>query len=112
AEQIMRQPSVHNSETPVTVSSERSLPEEEEDEEGLLQAKRDSHGPTTLENSLLRAQGGGRALPETERAFFEAQLGHDFQHVRIHSDNSAARAAHTISAEAFTYGRDIFFCSK
>jgi Domain of unknown function (DUF4157)/Lysine-specific metallo-endopeptidase len=95
AEQIMRQPVA-----------------EEEEEQGLLQAQRDSDRPTTFQTSSLPAQSGGHALPATERAFFETQLGHDFQYVRIHSDDSAAHAAHEIRAEAFTYGRDIFFGSS
>jgi Domain of unknown function (DUF4157) len=97
AEQIMRLPSAHN--------SERRPVAEEEAEEGLLQTRRDSNQPITFPSSLLSAQSGGHALPQTERAFFEAQLGHDFQQVRIHNDDRAAHAAKEIRAEAFIYGR-------
>lgn len=69
AEQIMRLPSAHNSETPVTVSSERLANRKCSscEQEPTLQQE---------EPKLLRAQSGGHALPETERAFFEARTLH------------------------------------
>ena len=53
--------------------------------------------------------GGGRALPENERAFFQARLGYSFRDVRIHTGAEAAFAARRINARAFTLGRDIVF---
>ena len=53
-------------------------------------------------------QGRG-TLSADERAFYEPRFGHDFSRVRIHDDVRAARMADAMGAEAFTYGRDIFF---
>ncbi len=53
--------------------------------------------------------GGGAPLPEAERTFFEARLGADFADVRVHSDGRAAQAARSVSARAFTLGRDVVF---
>jgi len=43
------------------------------------------------------------------RAFMEERFGVDFSNVRIHADSEAARMARALNAEAFTYGRDIYF---
>ena len=43
------------------------------------------------------------------RAPFEAQLGHDFAHVRIHSDGALASAADAVNARALTFGNHIIF---
>ncbi|MES2639509.1 MAG: DUF4157 domain-containing protein, partial [Myxococcota bacterium] len=53
--------------------------------------------------------GTGNALPDGVRARMEAAFGHDFEHVRIHSDAPAAHAAAAIDAYAFTVGSDIYF---
>jgi len=53
----------------------------------------------------------GRPLPESVRAFFEPRFGRDFSHVRVHSDDRAARSAGAINAQAFTTGRNIVFGS-
>jgi len=53
--------------------------------------------------------GGGQALPEPDRHFFESRLGHSLGDVRIHTDAQAARTAKSLSAQAFTHGRDVYF---
>lgn len=50
---------------------------------------------------------GGQPLPSSERAFFESRFGHRFEHVSIHTDGWAARAAAAVDAQAFTVGRHI-----
>lgn len=50
-------------------------------------------------------------LSSQERSFFEPRFGHDFSQVRIHADANSARMADSMDAEAFTYGRDIYFGS-
>ena len=55
------------------------------------------------------ANGAGRPLAPAERASFEAQLGHDFSGVRVHTDAAAGAAAERASANAFTRGNDIVF---
>ena len=57
----------------------------------------------------LRRIGGGHALPDAVRRAMERELGASLERVRIHTDSVAAEAAHTVRAEAFTVGEDIFF---
>jgi hypothetical protein len=64
-----------------------------------------------LEGSLdatLGGSGAGRPLPAAERAFFEPRFGRDLGQVRLHDDGPSAAAAGSISAQAFTLGRDIY----
>jgi Domain of unknown function (DUF4157) len=49
----------------------------------------------------------GRPLDAETRNFMEPRFGHDFSHVRIHSDACAASAAGAVNAFAFTVGDDI-----
>src|SRR5579871_276635 len=57
---------------------------------------------------LLRAvSGGGRALPDGERAFFERRLGRDLSSVRVHDDAAAADSAQAMGARAYTVGSDV-----
>lgn len=49
----------------------------------------------------------GRALDSTTRAFFEQRFDFDFSHVRIHTDQSAARATQGLGVPAFTVGQHI-----
>jgi hypothetical protein len=57
------------------------------------------------------ARTGGTTLPRRVRQRMEEDLGHGFGEVRVHADESAARAARVLGARAFTVGRDIFFAS-
>ena len=52
---------------------------------------------------------GGTPLPEAVRVRMERAFGHDFSHVRIHTDGGAAQAADDLHAMAFAIGRDIYF---
>lgn len=54
---------------------------------------------------------GGRPLPRPERSYFGPRFGRDFDDVRIHTGDRAARAADDIGARAFTYGRHVVFNS-
>jgi hypothetical protein len=51
----------------------------------------------------------GQALPDAVRVRMERAFGHDFSHVRIHTDGGAASAADALHAVAFAIGRDIYF---
>ena len=53
----------------------------------------------------------GNHLPESTRNFFEPRFGYDFSQVRVHTSASAAEAASSVNARAFTLGRDIVFGS-
>ena len=65
-----------------------------------------------LDTQTADARIGSRAgspLPEAVRARMERAFGHDFGHVRIHTDGGAAQAADALHAMAFAIGRDIYF---
>lgn len=51
----------------------------------------------------------GRPLPNSVRSFFEPRLQTDLSPVRIHTDQRAVEAAHSIQARAFTLGNHIWF---
>jgi outer membrane protein OmpA-like peptidoglycan-associated protein len=55
------------------------------------------------------ARSPGRALAPAVRELMEPRFGHDFGHVRIHTDAAAGRAARAVGARAYTVGRDVVF---
>lgn len=54
-------------------------------------------------------QGSGSSLDSTTRGFFEARLGVDLGHVRIHTGPAAEASSTAVQAHAFTVGSDIVF---
>src|SRR5262249_717319 len=69
---------------------------------GLTQAP-----PSVLD--VLRSPG--QPLDSAARAFMEPRFGHDFSHVRVHTDQKAAESARSIHAQAYTVGHDVVFCA-
>jgi Domain of unknown function (DUF4157) len=65
-----------------------------------------SHVPRIV-SDVLRSPG--HPLDSAARAFFEPRFGHDFSHVRVHTDSHAADSARSINAHAYTSGSDIVF---
>jgi hypothetical protein len=53
--------------------------------------------------------GSGLPLPEATRTHMEAELGHRFGDVRIHTDATADAATRSLGAVAFTRGSDLAF---
>jgi hypothetical protein len=53
--------------------------------------------------------GGGQPLPETVRQSLEPRFGADFSGVRVHTDAAADQLNHSLQAQAFTAGQNIFF---
>jgi hypothetical protein len=53
----------------------------------------------------------GRPLDRGTLDFMEPRFGRSLDHLRIHDDASAHRAARAIDARAFTQGRDLYFAS-
>jgi hypothetical protein len=51
----------------------------------------------------------GQALDPVLRAYFEPRFNHDFSHVRVHRDETAARSAAAIGAKAYTVGPHVVF---
>jgi hypothetical protein len=58
-------------------------------------------------HEVLRSPG--QPLDPTTRAFMEPRFGHDFGHVRVHTDTKAAESARAVHAFAYTMGRDVVF---
>ena len=67
-----------------------------------------SYAPATATAALAH---GGQSLSAEQRAYFEPRFGQEFSHVRLHTDDHAARAAQDVNALAFTVGHDIAFAA-
>jgi hypothetical protein len=57
-------------------------------------------------------RGGGTPLPAHTRRSMEGAFGTGFSRVRVHTDATAGEMARSLSAEAFTYGHDVFFAPQ
>ena len=91
------------------VQRQEEPPEDEEEE--LVQAKsvpdQTPEVVPTLESKINRLEFGGHPLDLATRSYFEPRFGTDFSHVRVHSDSTAADAAKSINARAFTLGNHV-----
>lgn len=78
---------------------------------GVLQAKSETAGPSpAADPGAVQAQlGAGTSLDAGVRARMERGFGRSFADVRVHTDPTAARLSHGLSARAFTVGRDVAF---
>lgn len=65
--------------------------------------------PKEVEAGIERSHGRGEQFAPSARAPLERAFGVDFRGVRLHTDALADRLSHSIQAEAFTCGNDIFF---
>jgi len=59
----------------------------------------------SIVHDVLRSPG--QSLDAATRAYMEPRFGHDFSHVRIHTDDRAARSARAVDALAYTVGRNV-----
>jgi hypothetical protein len=89
-------------------------PEEEEmaQKKPLLQRQVGAEGGEAgpeVEQAIQRSRGSGKALPEGVRASMEGAFGADFSGVRVHSNAESDALNDSLSARAFTTGKDIFF---
>lgn len=87
-----------------------------------LQTKRDAQRSETdmtdsfdagpdIEGRIHARTGSGNPLPGETQNFMESRIGADFSNVRVHTDTEATQISRDISAQAFTYGTDIYFAS-
>lgn len=87
--------------------------EEEQDKENSVQRKsrsdRDTTMPSRTESYIDSLSGGGAPLSRSEAQYFEPRFGHSFSKIRVHTGESADRAANSINARAFTLGNNIAF---
>ncbi|HEX6288342.1 MAG TPA: DUF4157 domain-containing protein [Herpetosiphonaceae bacterium] len=58
-------------------------------------------------HDVLRSPG--QPLDADTRSFMESRFGHDFGHVRIHTDAQASQSAEDVNALAYAVGRDVVF---
>lgn len=75
----------------------------------MARALRDAISPEAGQVLSDLRLGGGHPIPNLHKERMERAFGHDFGHVRLHTDAKAAQAAEAISAYAFAIGSDIFF---
>ncbi|NTW69465.1 MAG: DUF4157 domain-containing protein [Chlorobiaceae bacterium] len=64
---------------------------------------------TSISNRIESTFGAGTPLPEPTRSFMENRFGTEFSNVRIHADHDSAQLSHSLNAQAFTVGKDIYF---
>ena len=100
AEQIMRMPVLGSKGE--KSSSVFPLIQRREVGEGIANME----APSLVNNVLTSS---GQPLDAATQAYFETRFGHDFSKVRVHTDERAAESAHTVSALAYTVGRDVVF---
>lgn len=86
---------------------------EEEGREGFIMTKSPSRKTHQIANDLPvrlnRSQDAGKPLSEADKNFMENRFGIDFSDVRVHTDSDAALLNKELNAQAFTFGRDIYF---
>ncbi|HKC65442.1 MAG TPA: DUF4157 domain-containing protein, partial [Pyrinomonadaceae bacterium] len=114
AEQVMRmpQPAIQRASCASCEVGGSTSPECEANEKDLVQRKAatpSSHKGASVPNNFLTAPGIGQPLDSGTRAFMEERFGHDFGHVRVHTDARAAESARDVAAKAYTVGSDIVF---
>ncbi len=80
------------------------------DEEGLLE-DHSFEVSVDLETRLKELAGLGTALPEALQKEMESAFKADFSQVVIHADSAADELCQALSAQAFTYGYDIYFAN-
>lgn len=92
-------------------SLQRQMTEEKEPAQAKEMASTTPQVSANVESNIRSMRGGGNALDDSTRGFFESRFGYDFGGVRVHTGTSASDAASSLNAQAFTVGRDIFFSS-
>jgi hypothetical protein len=85
-----------------------------EEEEELLQPRLqrqplDEEEEEELQASIGSPTNSSQTLPTSVRNFYESRFGHNFNHIRIHTDSNAAEMSRELGAQAFTHGRDLYF---
>jgi Domain of unknown function (DUF4157) len=60
-------------------------------------------------HEVLRCSG--QPLDTVSQTFFQPRFGHDFAHIRIHTDPQAAQSARDVGALAYTAGNHIVFAA-
>lgn len=100
---------------PVTARAVQRKCAQCEEKENAVQRKgtsgQQASADSGLETYIGSLNGGGQALPDEVRSFYEPRFGYDFSQVRVHTDTVAAKSAESINALAYTSGSNIVFNS-
>src|SRR5262249_43259857 len=91
----------------------RLLHNAKSDAEAQIQARSQAAGEgfapgADFEQRLQANQAGGQPLPDEARQSMESRFRADFSGVRLHTGSESAQLNREISAQAFTYGKDIY----
>jgi uncharacterized protein DUF4157 len=62
-----------------------------------------------VETQINQTKGGGSPLPDRVRTYMESRFGADFSSVRVHTGGDSVRLNRSLSAQAFTAGREIYY---
>ena len=73
----------------------------------FIQRKNEPTQAAYIEEILPALRSEGKPLPQAVKNFFEPRFGQDFSKVRLHTNTSAAQAARSVNARAFTMGQDV-----
>jgi len=123
ADRVMRMPQPHLPSTPTVrtgptaqrkcaACSDTAMACPSCEEQAHVQRKPDATAATGEASSGFKQRlGTGAPLDSESRAFFEPRFGRDFGDVRVHADAQADFAARSLSARAFTLGRDMVFAA-
>jgi hypothetical protein len=65
--------------------------------------------PGNVQQKIEAAKGKGDALPEDAKRLAKGKTSWDLDEVRIHTDSNADELSKAVNAQAFTYGKDIYF---
>ena len=75
----------------------------------MRRSQAEEEGLDTAQASKNIGTRQGQPLPNVVRERMERAFGHDFSHVRIHTDGAAADTSMQLNAVAFAIGSDIYF---
>ncbi len=80
---------------------------------GTLQRSANGPAPAAVAPAAVHdvLRSPGQPLDRATRSFMEPRFGHDFSHVRVHSDAKAAESANGVNAQAYTVGNNIVFAA-
>jgi Domain of unknown function (DUF4157) len=99
---------------PIPAGSLGETPLKKDEEPGRLMRKHAGRGTAPgMARPMLGSvlDSPGQPLDHATRGFMESRFGHDFGHVRIHTDGAAARSAEMVDAIAYTVGRHVVFAA-
>ena len=65
-----------------------------------------------IASQIREQQGNGATLDQDLREHMEAGLEHSFADIRVHSDAAADELNRDLEAQAFTFGRDVFWSQR